>query len=51
MKDVEGRVETEGLLDHLSYNGDPCCPHLLALMSKGDIDGKMDVEAHAMKKG
>ena len=51
MKDVEGRVEVEGLLDHPSYDGDPCCPRLLALISEGDIDGKMDVEAHPMKEG
>jgi hypothetical protein len=51
MKDVERRVETEGLLDHPSYDGDSCCPYLLVLISKGDIDGKMDVEPHTMRKG
>ena len=51
MKDVERRVEAEGLPDHPSYDGDSCCPYLLALISKGDIDGKMDVEPHTMRKG
>jgi hypothetical protein len=51
MKDVERRVEAESLLDYPSCDGDSCCPHLLALISEGDIDGKMDIKAHPMKEG
>jgi hypothetical protein len=51
MKDIERRVEAQGLLDHPSHDGGAPCPHLLAFIPKGDIDREMDVEPHPMTKG
>ncbi len=51
MESVERGFEAEGSFDYPFYNGNPFRPYLLTLVSKEDVDRKMDIKIYLLMEG